>query len=205
VSTNRLEAFSDGVIAIAITLLVLEIDIPAPGHGHLGHELAQQWPSYAGYVVSFVTIGIIWINHHAMVARIRRVSHMVLVLNLLLLMTIAILPFTTALMADYLREPAGEHLAAGVYAASLLAMAVSFYTMQRYLLVGGGSELLPESLSEAERRTIRNRNRLGLLPYAIATSVAPLSAYVTLAICAALAAFYAFPFGLVEPSEATES
>jgi uncharacterized membrane protein len=198
-STTRLEAFSDGVIAIAITLLVLEIDIPAPSSGRLGHELAQQWPSYAGYVVSFATIGIIWINHHAMVARVRRATHMVLVLNLLLLMTIAILPFTTALMANYLREPAGEHLAAAIYAASLLAMAVAFYAMQRYLLLGRGRDLLPDQLSEADRLTIRNRNRLGLLPYALATALAPLSAYLTLAICAALAAFYAFPIGLVEP------
>lgn len=203
--TNRLEAFSDGVIAIAITLLVLEIDIPAPGSGRLGHELAQQWPSYAGYVVSFLTIGIIWINHHAMVARLRRASHVVLVLNLLLLMTIAILPFTTALMAGYLREPAGEHLAAAVYAASLLAMAVAFYSMQRYLLVGGGADLISEDLSESDRLTIRNRNRLGLLPYAVATALAPLSAYLTLAICAALAAYYAFPFGLVEPAEEADA
>ena len=201
-STSRLEAFSDGVIAIAITLLVLDIDIPQPGGAHsLGHDLAQQWPSYAGYVVSFLTIGIIWINHHAMIARITRTNHTVLLLNMLLLLTIAILPFTTALMADYLREPAGEHLAAAIYAGSFLAMAVAFYSMQRYLLVGGGSRLLRESLNEADRRAIRDRNRLGLLPYAIATALAPLSAYLTLAICAALAACYALPIGLVEPGE----
>ena len=72
-STNRLEAFSDGVFAIAITLLVLEIRVPEPGAGEsLGHELLAQWPSYAAFVVSFLTIGIIWINHHAMVRRLRR-------------------------------------------------------------------------------------------------------------------------------------
>ena len=71
-STNRLEAFSDGVFAIAITLLVLEIHVPEPGTGEsLGHELLAQWPSYAAFVVSFLTIGIIWINHHAMVRRLR--------------------------------------------------------------------------------------------------------------------------------------
>jgi uncharacterized membrane protein len=65
VSPNRLEAFSDGVFAIAITLLVLDLKVPAPGSGRLGHELLAQWPSYAAYVISFLTIGIIWINHHA--------------------------------------------------------------------------------------------------------------------------------------------
>jgi TMEM175 potassium channel family protein len=200
-STNRLEAFSDGVIAIAITLLVLEIDVPAPGGGRLGHELAQQWPSYAGFVVSFVTIGIIWVNHHGMVARVRRVTHAVLVLNLLLLMAIAILPFTTALMAEYLREPAGESLAAAIYAGSLLVMGLSFYAMQRYLLVGGGRDLVDEGLTESERLAIRNRNRVGVLPYAVATALAPLSAYLSLAICAAVAAFYALPFAASQSSE----
>lgn len=192
--TSRLEAFSDGVIAIAITLLVLEIHVPeVGGPNSLGHELAQQWPSYAGYVVSFVTIGIIWINHHAMVSRIRQANHTLLILNLFLLMSIAILPFTTALVADYLREPEGEHLAAAIYSASLLLMGLAFYTMQRYALDGSGRQLLGVELSEDDRRAIKLRNALGLIPYAIATAVAPFSAYLTLAICAAVAAYYASP------------
>ena len=65
---DRLEAFSDGVFAIAITLLVLELDVPHPADGGLAHALAEQWPAYAAYVVSFLTIGIIWINHHAVMA-----------------------------------------------------------------------------------------------------------------------------------------
>jgi uncharacterized membrane protein len=203
VSTNRLEAFSDGVIAIAITLLILEIHVPPPGGEHsLGHELAQQWPSYAGYVISFVTIGIIWINHHAMIARVKQTSHAVLVLNLILLLTIAVLPFTTALMADYLREPSGEHLAAAVYAGSFLMMGIAFYSMQRFLLIGGGRGLVREDLSEQERIAIRNRNRVGIAPYALATALAPLSAYLSLAICAAVAAFYALP---IAGSAATRS
>ena len=82
-SKARLEAFSDGVIAIAITLLVLELDVPKPeSPGTLAHKLAEQWPSYAAYVVSFVTIGVIWINHHAMLRRVQTVDHWVLVHNL---------------------------------------------------------------------------------------------------------------------------
>ena len=103
-SINRLEAFSDGVIAVAITLLVLNIDVPhlKPGET-LAHGLLDQWPSYAAYVTSFLTIGIIWINHHVMVGRLREADHAISFLNLLLLMSIAILPFATNLMAAYLR------------------------------------------------------------------------------------------------------
>ena len=192
--TSRLEAFSDGVIAIAITLLVLEIHVPdVEGDGTLGHALAHQWPSYAAYVVSFVTIGIIWINHHAMVSRVRKINHTLLILNLFLLMSIAILPFTTDLVAEYLRESDGQHLAAAIYSGSLLLMGLAFYAMQRYTLDGEGGDLLGVELSEGDRRAIKQRNALGLVHYAVATAVAPLSAYLTLAICAAVAAFYASP------------
>jgi uncharacterized membrane protein len=134
-STNRLEAFSDGVFAIAITLLVLEIHVPEPGSGEsLGHELLAQWPSYAAFVVSFLTIGIIWINHHAMVRRLRRADHSILIWNLLLLMTVSALPFTTALMATYLKESSGESLAAAVFSGSFLLMGVVFAGMNRHIL-----------------------------------------------------------------------
>src|SRR2546421_564532 len=102
-STNRLEAFSDGVFAIAITLLVLDIHVPQPGPGsELAHQLGAQWPSYAAYAVSFLTIGIIWINHHAMIRRLRAIDHGIMTWNLLLLLCVGILPFTTALLSPYL-------------------------------------------------------------------------------------------------------
>jgi uncharacterized membrane protein len=101
-SKSRMEAFSDGVIAVAITLLVLNIVVPRPGEGHLAHELVEQWPSYAAYATSFLTIGIIWINHHAMLGRLREPDHAILILNLLLLMWIGVLPFATNLRATYL-------------------------------------------------------------------------------------------------------
>src|SRR5437764_130198 len=114
-STGRLEAFSDGVIAVAITLLVLNIDLPklAPGES-LGHGLAHQWPVYVAYAVSFLTIGIIWINHHVMIGRLRETDRAILFLNLLPLMSIAVLPFATKLMAAYLTQSSGEHLAAAI-------------------------------------------------------------------------------------------
>src|SRR5438270_13213286 len=122
-SKTRLEAFSDGVIAVAITLLALDLHVPAPsGAGTLAHRLGHQWPNYAAYVVSFLTIGIIWINHHAMLRRIVSIDHTILLLNLLLLLTIVVLPFSTALMAEYLKASHGQSLAAGVWAASFLVM-----------------------------------------------------------------------------------
>jgi uncharacterized membrane protein len=193
VSTNRLEAFSDGVIAVAVTLLVLDIAVPQPGGSHsLGHALAQQWPNYAAYAISFITIGIIWINHHVMIGRLREADHSILMLNLVLLMTIAVLPFATSLMARYLREGAGEHLAAAVYAGAFLALAIAFIALQRQILLRR-PRLLERELPEAERRRIVRRTATGIVPYALALALAPVSPYVTLGICGAVACFYALP------------
>lgn len=188
-----MEAFSDGVFAITITLLVLYIHVPfVGGSGSLGKELAAQWPSYAAFVVSFLTIGIIWINHHAMVRRLRRADHSILIWNLMLLMTISILPFTTTLMAAYLKESNGESLAAAVYSGSFLLMGLVFAGMNRHILFER-VDFLEEGLDERTRRLTLQRGVVGLLPYAIATALAALSPYITLAICAAVAVFYASP------------
>jgi len=198
--TTRMEAFSDGVFAIAITLLVLEIEVPAPGSGSLGHELAAQWPSYAAFVVSFLTIGIIWINHHAMVRRLRVVDHSILIWNLLLLMTVSALPFTTALMATYLKESQGEALAAAIYSGSFVAMSLVFTGMNHHILFGR-VDLLGEDREEAARRLAWRRGFAGVVPYILATALAPVSPYLTLAICAAIALFYALPFASASESE----
>jgi uncharacterized membrane protein len=172
---------------------VLELGVPRPeAPGTLAHKLWEQWPSYAAYVVSFVTIGVIWINHHAMLRRVQTVDHSALVFNLLLLMLIAVLPWTTALLAEYLREDDGQHLAAAIYGGSLLAMALSFFALQRHLLVAR-PELVVETIGPAQRKAIMRRNMVGLLPYVIATAVAPLSSYLVLAICGAVGVYYALP------------
>ena len=160
--------------------------------GTLAHKLGEQWPSYAAYVVSFVTIGVIWINHHAMLRRVKSVDHSVLVFNLLLLMLIGVLPWTTALLAEYLREDAGQHLAAAIYGGSLLAMALSFFAMQRHLLVAR-PELAVDEITPAERAAIMRRNMAGLIPYLVATAAAPISSYLTLAICGVVGLYYALP------------
>ena len=191
-SKGRLEAFSDGVLAVAITLLVLDLHVPDPGSGNLGHQLAHMWPSFTAYAISFLTIGIIWVNHHATIARLREVDHAILVLNLLLLMSICVLPFATSLFATYLREDRGQHLAAAVYGGALLVMGVLFVALNRHILISKAHLLQPE-LSEERRRGLLTRNITGVLPYFVATAVAFVSPYLTLGITAAVAVFYALP------------
>ena len=191
-SKTRIEAFSDGVIAVAITLLALNLNPDPSGSGSLAHRLGTQWPNYAAYVISFLTIGIIWINHHAMLRRITQVDHSILILNLVLLLTIGVLPFSTALMAKYLTASGGEKLAAAIYSGSFLVMSIAFFAMHRHLLLAK-QELLQDYLTTAMRRRVLRRNATGLVPYAIATLGAILTPYLTLGICAAIAVFYALP------------
>ena len=192
-SKGRFESFSDGVIAVAITLLVLYIDVPAPSHKQtLLDGLVDQWPAYAAYATSFITIGIIWINHHVMLGRLRRPDHAIMMLNLLLLLTIGVLPFATHLMAVYLQQPHGEKLAAAVYAGCYLMMSIAFASLNHHILFSK-AHLLEVELPPAERRRILLRTLTGLVPYAIATAMALVSPYITLALCAAIAAFYATP------------
>jgi uncharacterized membrane protein len=194
-----MEAFSDGVFAVAITLLVLTVEVPDPavtGSGrHLGRALVapQLWPHYAAYVVSFLTIGIIWINHHVMIRRLRGIDHVILTLNLLLLMTIVALPFTTNLVATYLRQPHGQGLAAGVWSGSFLVMSLAFSVLHLRILFFR-PELLEREIPDAERRLILRRNSAGLIPYTLATAIAVVSAYASVCLCAAIAVFYAHPF-----------
>jgi uncharacterized membrane protein len=193
VSTARLESFSDGVIAVAITLLVLDIKVPDPAKtAHLAHSLGAQWPVYAAYATSFITIGIIWINHHVMIGRLARADHSIMILNLILLLTVGLIPFGTSLLADYLRQGHGANLAAAIYSGVFLLMAVAFATLNRQILLGR-PRLLKTELSYQQRRDILLRSASGLVPYVIATSLAVVSPYVTLIICAALAGFYALP------------
>jgi uncharacterized membrane protein len=190
-----MESFSDGVIAVAITLLILNLTVPAPDLAHpraLGPELGKLWPQYAAYVTSFLTIGIIWINHHAALNRLREVNHTILFLNLLLLMSIVLIPFATDLMAQYLQVSQGQHLAAAVYGGSLLLMGATFASLNVYLLAWHPN-MLGGSLSAEHRHRLLKRGVGGTAPYVLATALAPVSALATLLICAAVAVFYALP------------
>ena len=126
---ERLEAFSDGVFAIAITLLVLEIHIPSvegsTTSSAVVEALLAQWPSFVGYLIGFLTIGNAWINHHNLFRLVGRVSHGVLITNLFLLLAVGFMPFPTALLADTLGGPA-EQVGVVVYAGAFVITAVFF-------------------------------------------------------------------------------
>src|SRR5581483_4594402 len=130
IGTGRLEAFSNGVFAIAATLLILEIGVDT-SRGDLGGQLTHIWPSYLAYVTTFLIIGIIWLNHHHCVSLIGRVDRTFLFVNLLLLLTVSFMPFPTKLVAQYLQKP-DEKPAVIAYAATMTLMAAIYNVWWRY-------------------------------------------------------------------------
>jgi uncharacterized membrane protein len=193
--TSRTEAFSDGVLAIAATLLVLDLRVPARDtlHGSsLGAALAHEWPAYAAYVTSFLVIGIIWVNHHGVFNLLGRVDRVTQFLNLLLLMTVVAIPFTTALMSEYLT--AGDrdaHTAALVYSAVMLAMSSGFAALYSYL--SRHPRLMAEGVDPAAVRASTVRfSAVGTLLYLITLGIAVLSAPLCLLAHLVIALYYCF-------------
>jgi uncharacterized membrane protein len=195
-TTNRLEAFSDGVFAVAITLLVLEIEVP--GGENLWHDLKEEWPSFAAFAVSFWVIGIIWVNHHGVIDHLRRADRGVLYLNLLVLMTVVFIPFSTELFAVHLKSGADEKVAAIVYSSSFLAMGVSFGLLWTY--VTSHREALGVSLTDEEVRSTRRSFLIGNPIYALAFAMSFVSPEAVLAIVALVAFYYAI-VGMRSPVE----
>jgi uncharacterized membrane protein len=189
-NTNRAEAFSDGVFAIAATLLVLELKIPHVEPGGLSEALLERWPSYATYVISFLTIGIIWVNHHAVMERIKNVNRPLLFLNLVFLMAVAAIPFPTALLADYLQAGHDEHLASAIYGATMALMGIAFGLIWAYAVLS--DDLLHESIDPHRARRSLLMFAAGNPLYLLAIGVSFLSAELALAIYALLALFYMF-------------
>jgi uncharacterized membrane protein len=192
VSKARLEAFSDGVFAVAITLLVLEIKVPEVGGGELAHALADQWPSYASYAVSFFVIGVIWMNHHAVFEHLTRADRRLMGLNLFLLLWIVLIPWSTDLMATYMRDGGeGERVAALVYAGTMALMGGSFGALWTY--ASRDRRLLGADLTDEEIRQRTFRFTIGAPLYFLALVVALFSAPAWLLIIGALAIYYALP------------
>lgn len=195
--TGRLEAFSDGVFAIAVTLLVLELRAPVPealGAGeHLLDALRHEWPAYLAFATSFATILIMWVNHHNLFGLIRRTDHTFLLLNGLLLATVTVIPFPTQVLAEYIREP-DARTAAIFYAGTSLAMAVAFNRLWAYAQRGG--RLLVSDVDPAMIEAINAQFRLGPLTYVIALAIAAIQPLVGFAVMMALAVYWALPEGL---------
>jgi len=189
-SPARLEAFSDGVIAIAITLLVLDLKVPDVREGALGMALRQQWPAYLGFTTSFVTIGIMWVNHHVLFDRIERVDGGPLFANLTLLLGIATLPFTTSLAARWLRAGDDGRIAVVVYCFSLGLVSATFVALWSYL--ARRPELLLPSHQQLPQLA-RRRALVGPIAYAVAAGIATLSAPTGFAACVVVAAYFIRP------------
>ena len=184
--TNRLEAFSDGVFAVAITLLVLEINVPSGEH--LWHQLKEEWPSFASFFVSFWVIGIIWVNHHGLLDHLKRTDRPVLYLNLLVLMTVVFIPFSTALMAEHLKSGADEKVAAARLRAGVprdgdrLRPALDVHRQ--------APRELGVELADEEVRRMSVGFMIGSPLYAVAVIMAFISPAVVLIIIGAVAVYY---------------
>jgi uncharacterized membrane protein len=190
VRTSRLEAFSDGVFAIAATLLVLELRVPAD-EPDLTHALLQLWPAYAAYLVSFLTIGIIWVNHHTLLEHCRRVDRRFLYLNLLLLVAVGIVPFPTSLVDRYIVSESGATAALVVYGIGGLLIAIGFAAVFFYATHDG--RLVGDRVSARQIRADGMLFPIGLAAYSVGIALAFVAPLASLAIYGLTALFYALP------------
>jgi len=189
--TQRIEAFSDGVFAIAITLLIIEIGVPhVTGEQSLSTALRDLWPSYFAYVLSFVTIGIYWANHHSLFRLFVRTDHLFLMLNVFFLMAIAFLPFPTAVLGEYLDNPSQRDTAVRLYALGLLLPAFGWLCIWLYANARG---LVDERLAPEYVRFLTGQYLLSNALYAGALLLSFLEAGVALAIVVGLTLLYLLP------------
>jgi uncharacterized membrane protein len=191
---ERLEALSDGVFAIAITLLVLEIRVPSgeqvASPAALLDALAGLWPSYLGYVVSFVTVGIMWANHHNLFRHVASVDHWLLLANILLLLGIGFVPFTTALLAETIGGPSGQ-VGVLVYSGTFVAIAVAFNVLWYRARVG--ERLLRPDADRASIDAITRSYRLGPPGYLAAFLLSFVNAGLGMAVIIGLVILYTLP------------
>ena len=187
---GRLEAFSDGVFAVAITLLALNLAVKGPGHGSLAYQLGQQWAAYAAYLISFFTIGTIWVNHHMLVSNIVVVTRLLLFLNLVLLLFVVLIPVATGTAADYLAGGGFDaKLAVAVYGIPLAGMSAGFAGIAEWSM-GEGRTRVP--VPPDKRWAARIRFMSGGLVYLVVIGVAFVSAPAALALSGLVAVYYIF-------------
>jgi uncharacterized membrane protein len=188
-SKSRAEAFSDGIFAIAATLLVLDLAVPKPGSSLLT-GLLNEWPAYAAYATSFLTIGIIWVNHHAVLERLERIDRGFLFLNVVFLLFVALIPFPTKVLSQYLQSGGDyAHVAAAAYGVAMILMGISFSILNYYATARG-------LVARHQRLTFWQQVRysIGLLMYVVGTAVSLIDARIALLIYAGMAFYY-----VVEP------
>jgi len=187
VNTARLETFADGVFAIAATLLILNVDAQVTDVPDLGSRLLHIWPSYLAYAVSFVTIGIMWVNHHTVMAQLDKVDRRFLLATVGLLMCIAFVPFPTRLVAEHIRSE-GARDAALAYGFTMVATAVMFSVTWFY--ASRGKRLLRADADASVVSGISRSYLPGPWIYLAATLVAFVSPTASVLLFLATAAFY---------------
>jgi uncharacterized membrane protein len=187
--TARIEAFSDGVFAVAITLLIFQIHVPThEPPGGLRIALVDLWPSYLAFLATFMTIGVMWLNHHRVFSMIAKRDDALIALNLLLLLVVTWLPFPTALLAEHLRGPHADQQTAGlVYATSLFVMSIVFNVLWRYAvrIDAVGEHAIVGGISR--------QYAAGPILYAVLVAIAFFSADWCLVISALYALYFALP------------
>jgi TMEM175 potassium channel family protein len=193
VNRSRLEAFSDGVFAVAITLLALDLAVEGPGpeHHRLLWQLGHQWPAFVAYLISFFTIGIIWVNHHTLMNSVLVVTRALLYTNLVLLAVVVAIPFATSTLADYLTEPwPDSNVAAALYAGVFELMSISFALVTEWIL--RHDDCVRDPMPPAAKGPARLRFYAGQIPYLTALGVAFVSVPATVIITALTAVYYIF-------------
>ena len=188
---SRLEAFSDGVFAVAITLLALDLTVAGPtGHGSLTDQLRAHWPAFLAYLVSFFMIGIIWVNHHVLIRSITAVDRTLLFLNLVLLMFVVLIPFTTSTMAGYFsRHNWNTQVAMMLYGGAFLGMSIGFGAIFEWTLHG---QRVYQPLPPERHWPARVRFVGGGLVYVVAIVVALFSDVASFVLIALTAVYYIF-------------
>jgi uncharacterized membrane protein len=199
--TARVEAFSDGVFAIAITLLILEIKIPQPSGGHLAAQLARQWPSYVSFLISFAFIGIMWINHHRLFTHIRRCDDALLIYNLLLLLGVTVVPFPTSVLAVHLGQP-DQRTAALLYNGTYFCIAVFFNLLWRHA-AARNRHLLGSDADPLSVERISRSYAMGPMLYLLCCAVAYFNVPASLLLNLIIACFFAVPPTLGHKTAAT--
>jgi len=194
ISTQRLEAFSDGVFAIAITLLILEIKIPdhnALQHQSLTNYLWRLWPKYFAYIFSFIVIGIYWANHHYIFRLYKRTNHVFNLLNVFFLMTISFLPFPTAVFGEYVNEAENRHSAVTFYAVGIFLPALLWFIM--WLYGSYKKRLIDDRLSRHFIQYLTRQFTLSIILYIIAIIVSLFSSVASVALSVILTLIYLLP------------
>ena len=191
--TGRIEAFSDGVFAVAITLLVLNIQPPhlSVGDSELLNYVGGQWPMLLAFVSSFATIGVMWMNHHKLFTLIKRTDNVLLALNLLLLLVIIFIPYPTALLAQQYSEHPEGHVAALLYTGTNVILAICFNLLWRY--ASHHNRLLDQKSDPIDVQGVSRQYILGPIIQLLIFVVAWINVPVAIVLNLAMALIFAFP------------